>query len=188
MKERRESDILKSIRTDLHSRCFSAFSITFKENKRLAFDCVGSYSDFPQWFREHVNLRILDYVLTIYSNLEQYHISSLLRATVASEKYFKIFTFLWRLTNLTGITDLRENVTALNMCVLHPFLVEISLTRVRKPQWTKGGPRGVDMKENTDMRGQVTHFDTTMLAGLGQKPLWRWVGRDNDQMALKSWC
>jgi hypothetical protein len=63
----------------------------------------------------------------------------------------------------------------------------LSLTRVRKPQWTKGGPRGVDMKENIDMRSQVTHFDTTMLAGLGQKPLWRWVGRDNDQMALKSW-
>lgn len=98
---------------------------------------------------------------------------------------------IWRLTNVTCVTDLGGNVTALDMCVLHPFVAGISLslphTRVRKPQWTKGGPRGVDVKENIDMRSQVTHFDTTMLAGLGQKPLWRWVGRDNDQMALKSW-
>jgi len=45
----------------------------------------------------------------------------------------------------------------LHMCVSH---------------WTKGSPRGVDVKENIDMRSQVTHFDTTMRAGSGQKPLW----------------
>lgn len=61
----------------------------------------------------------------------------------------------------------------LSIYVHHPFAVEISLTHVRKPQRTKSSPRGVDVKENIDMRSQVTHFDTTMRAGLGQKPLLR---------------
>lgn len=81
-------------------------------------------------------------------------------------------------SNVTCITDLTRDVTSLNVCEQGPFAVEIPLTHVLKPEWTKGSPRGVDVKENIDMRSEVTHFDTTMWAGLGQKPLWRWVGKN----------